>query len=331
MITSYETILSSAVEDGKFDGEDNFQSIIKEMNMLRKSNDSVLELYCISDITGKYVSDSEDVAELNEREDDFREAEWYKECAENADEFIISDPYPDAISDVMVITIDKGIKQNDEFYGMISIDVSLEKLDELLSNLSYDNTSSIIALDSEVVVISNPDKEMIGTEDLWDEEVMEEIKNNDSGYLEFKKDNKDYKLYYVTEESTGWKLMVTTTQDALMGDQVKIYLVCAIIMAMIIVISLVLSSVISKIISRTINDFNAGITKAANGEFTNIKVETSLKEFMDFEKGFNEMEEKVQDIILEVKKSSQKVDSSVNNSLGLSEDILEEIVQVNIQ
>lgn len=329
LIDSYKMILNSAVEDGNFDGDDKFERIIKEMNMLRNSNDSVLELYCISDLTGKYVSDSETVVELNEKGEDFREADWYKESIQNPEQYIISEPYPDAVTDTMVITIDKGIKQNDKVFGMMSIDVSLDKLDKLLSNLSYDNTSSIIAMDSEGIVISNPDKDKIGSEDLWDESVMEEIKNNDSGYIEFEKDNKNYKLYYITEETTGWKLMVTATQDDLVGEQSKIYLICAVVMGIIIVISLVLSIIISKMISRTMNVFNDGIKKAAEGEFTGIKVKSNLKEFINFEKNFNNMEEKVQDIILQVKESSQKVDSSVNNSLGLTEDMIEEIIQVN--
>ncbi|MGN0143847.1 MAG: methyl-accepting chemotaxis protein [Clostridium sp.] len=327
LMNSYETIVKSAIENSDFNAEDNYKKLLDDMNVLKQCDNTILDLYFASDITGMYVSDIFEQTVEDKR--DLREDEWYIDAATNPDTFIISSPYEDAVTGNLIITIDKAAKQDDNFHGIISLDVSLERLDKVLSNLAYSNTSSIIAVDNYGVVLSHPDKDKIGSEDLWNEEVLENILNNDSGYLEFKEDNIDYKLYYETEELTGWKLTVLTTQDNLMSEQKNIYLVCAIVMSIIIIISLFLSFTISKKVLHSMSAFNDGVKNAAQGEFKNIEAKSILSEFIDFETNFNKMEDKIQNIIYEVKNSSKKVNNSVKNSLNLSEGILEEIVQVN--
>lgn len=68
-----------------------------------------------------------------------KERDWYKDAI-GKEEIVYSSPYLDANTNKIIISISKSIKNNGKHIGVVGIDISLDKLNEIITKESVDGS-----------------------------------------------------------------------------------------------------------------------------------------------------------------------------------------------
>src|SRR5699024_1599981 len=101
---------------------------------------------------------------IPESDYDPRARDWYVEAIGN-DDFYISEPYVDARTGDMIITISKAFKALDGMEGVISTDISIDYLVGLISQVEVGEGSYALLIDDKNNIVSHPNDEFKPTED----------------------------------------------------------------------------------------------------------------------------------------------------------------------
>ena len=95
---------------------------------------------------------------------DAREREWYLK-AENADGVIFTEPYVDAMTGDLVITVAKRLMEKDELFGVLAKDIYLTDIVNFVYDNKIDENSYGMLFDSRGRIIVHPDYSFLPTED----------------------------------------------------------------------------------------------------------------------------------------------------------------------
>ncbi|WP_315081561.1 methyl-accepting chemotaxis protein [uncultured Clostridium sp.] len=304
--------------------DDEYDFLRKQFKLLTQSDENILNIY-FTNTDGKIVQllDNEIPADF-----DPRETEWYKKSKENTYEFFIQNPYVDIITNKNVITISKAII-NDDFRGVISIDIDLSSLSEELSNIKYGQTGDTVVVDLTGKIVSSIDPSEIGTDEATKYSTWNYICNNDSGQTMVQHNNKKYKAYFMTSEETGWKIVVRIPNDEFREtERFFVVLICVAIVILTIISSLFCLK-ISKKIGGNIKKIREGLDKAANGDFREEISVDSNDEFLVLAQSFNDMKNNVYELIKDVDNSSNNVNTTAINLANMSEEVSASMLQVS--
>lgn len=117
-----------------------------------------------SDILGMTLgSVGEDAAYIpSGKKMDYRLSErpFYNAVTENRT--VITQPYVDAVTNVLCISIVVPIQVNGEAKGLVCLDLKLDQISNLLSNLSFDKTGRVILVSKENIIIGHENTSIIG-------------------------------------------------------------------------------------------------------------------------------------------------------------------------
>ncbi|WP_294395327.1 methyl-accepting chemotaxis protein [uncultured Clostridium sp.] len=128
---------------------------------------------------------------------------WYTEAVKSND-FYISEPYVDAMTKETVISISKSIKADGTTVGVVGIDVTMETLKDMISDLSLEDGSYAFVIDKNEQIILHPNDELAPT----DEKIFKlsdlsvdygEMLMSQSGQISQSKDIRGNKTYSVLE------------------------------------------------------------------------------------------------------------------------------------
>lgn len=92
--------------------------------------------------------------------------EWYIE-AKKIDTTFISAPYVDMETKDMVMTLSKKVMQGDEFIGVLSMDVTVNTLNEVIRNLADSNGAYAFVIDENEQILMHPDEKYIPKDDVF--------------------------------------------------------------------------------------------------------------------------------------------------------------------
>lgn len=183
-------LLGNSLEETFIDHTNIISSIFKDKNLL---SDMSHNIYFVDALSGNKIN-SKGIVKLNDMEYDLRGREWYKD-AQKSQIAIVSDVYTDIITKKPCITISYSIYKNHRFIGVISDDILLEDIYNLLVKKVY-NYDIYLVFDAYNIIISR-------SEDPIDNNINEikdkwlGINKNISGYINYKdiNDNEIYGYY----------------------------------------------------------------------------------------------------------------------------------------
>ena len=234
----------------------------------------------------------------------------------------ITDPYYDPSSGKVMSTCSAPIYDVAGYYsGCITVDIYLDEIQNLISNISLGKNSTPMLLDSSGVYIYDVDSEKIasGLNIANDPNTSlaaasATIMANESGITTFKQNGDNYLLFYGTVPDVNWKLAVTL-QESEMNASVNsirsfliIICVVAIIACMAIIVGLALSIVTS------VNSVKKFAGNLAKGDFTisNIKAKSS-DELGQMSLSLNNMYESNKSVISQVSEESGRIGQASSN------------------
>ena len=159
---------------------------------------------------------------------------WYKDAV-NADGTVITDPYVDAQSGRLVITVCKKVQRGGQLIGVLAQDIFIDQIQLIVSDLHIDENGYAVLSDSDGTVIVHQVEEYKPTVDASGNEINVNLEDISTGYShEAAQENvielRDYagnisEYSEVTVDLTGWRLGYV-----LNSYEYKRYIVLAIIM-----------------------------------------------------------------------------------------------------
>ncbi|MGN7400690.1 methyl-accepting chemotaxis protein [Cytobacillus praedii] len=265
---------------------------------------------------------------------------WYTpaKTAEN-EQFIITDAYLDAGTDNYLVTVSLPLFKDEKLYGVLGVDLSLEKLTASIANTKVGNTGYVILTDKEGSLLAYKDKELVS-------------KNENISSLPIFKERNDKNIYldidqvtYVSDkdEETGWEIFSVISQEEIksfsnqisqnMSSRIvdadkklqsiftKLLSAQVIIILILLAISIVTSLFFAKYFIQPIKKLSNFLKDVANGDLTR-KMEVKSKDeisalFISVNHmidSLRNMASKMNDLILEVEKDS----NVLNNQAGVS-------------
>jgi methyl-accepting chemotaxis protein len=255
-------------------------------------------------------------------------AGWYKLAVSQKGKVVITSPYLDATNGKIVITIAKAVEKEGNIVGVVGLDFALDKLSESMSKIKIGKEGYLAISDSEGIMISNTDKELIGKDSITKLSYWNEMKSKKSDFIKYKDEKENKFVVYTTSELTGWKMVAILPESELLDDTNKLLYTTLTAIIVVALLAIGVSTVLSRGISRNVKSVQGAIEKASQGDLTakvNIK---SKDEFNALGNAFNIMIENISSLMRSVEASSKAVLDTSGNLTAMAEQSTAAVTQV---
>jgi len=236
----------------------------------------------------------------------------------------ITDPYYDSSSGKVMATCSAPIYDVAGYFsGCITVDIYLDSIQGLISDISLGVNSAPILLDSKGVYLYDTDAEKVSNSTPITSDsnsslaaIGSEILAKESGVSFFTQNGEEYILFYGTVPDVGWKLAVTLQEKEMMESvtSIRTFLIMICVVAVIVCVALIFGLAFS--IVRSVNGVKKFAGDLANGDFTIDKIKTrSSDELGQMSLSLNNMYESNKSVITQVSEESSKI-GKASSSLG---------------
>ncbi|WP_026478860.1 methyl-accepting chemotaxis protein [Alkaliphilus transvaalensis] len=280
------------------------------------SNATVINTYVGTQKGGMYIYPATTLPE----DFDPRARPWYDAALKNSGRVAWSEPYVDTASNEITITAAKTVVKNGQTLGVVAFDVDLKMITEKLAQVELGDSGYIVVATGSGRVLIHQNADIVGTDDIKKQSFWEEVSSNHRGFLRYEFNDSNRFASYVTNGSTGWKILGILSEEELLDDTkiIRDYIMFGSLLA--IIAASLFALFIARRISTPLNLIKEAFGKAATGDL-NVKIEIKRKdEFGDLSDSFNLMITNIKALIYEVTNSSKTV---VETSAALA-DITEQ-------
>ncbi|MCY6370135.1 methyl-accepting chemotaxis protein [Clostridium ganghwense] len=238
----------------------------------------------------------------------------------------ISDTLVSRVTGQGVIVFSAPVKdENDNIIGVMVNSVYADYFTKCLKQVKIGKTGFAYLVDSQGMILSHPDKSQITkiVENEKDKQMVKntnEGKNNDPKLEKYTYEGKEKVHAYVAIPNVNWTLMITrelNDMEEVVMNMRNINLIIAIIA---ILLAIFIGSRISKSITNPINKLVAFMGEAAKGDLTVKSDIKSKDEFGELSLSFNEMTNKMRELVGQINKSVEVVSSTAGILVNTSEN-----------
>ncbi len=263
---------------------------------------------------------------------------WYK-SAMNSDGVIFTEPYVDASTKKLVITLAKKlVTSTGTVTGVIGVDYYLDKLTELFQNFSFGKGTSIFLINDKGKVLIDKVSSNIG-KDLSAYSYIKTILQSNNGFLSFYNEStktQEY-AYYHKMSSTGWTVVAVIPTSVAYAVPMILLRNMIIVSLIIIVLSIIAGLLMAKnAITKKLADITDKIEKFGEGDLTLDvsmdgrdeigRIASSLSVAM---KNVREAIHTIKDTSEQLTLSSEELASASEEASATSESIKEQSERVN--
>ena len=181
--------------------------------------------------------------------------DWYNKAAESGS-MVITDPYSDAQTGQLVVTISEPIIAKDKFQGVFACDIYLDKIVEEVNNLKIDKNGYAMLLTSDGNILAHENEKYLPAVDEEENAVFVKIndvvdyKSNSDGQKLTLNDYNGEKAVYVEDniELTGWKLIYSfNNREFTQTGWFLILFFCIMIVVFCILFSILIAATLKKL------------------------------------------------------------------------------------
>lgn len=255
----------SAPED--IDNYEGTAEVVQEMAavLANSEDDDVLQVWIADDRTDYYMLSTGEKGEYG-----IDDMEWYH-MAKESQEPIISNPYIDPITGIRVVSIVTPVfsEMGTEILGYMGIDVSMESLAELLSEIKVgengfmeliSSVNEYIYTDDHTLIDKNVDELNIT------DEYKKKVRDNYNGTYDFAYEGVQYTAIFKNSEMTKWLAIATLPISEM--NATRNYLIFILVIMSIIVLAGLTYVVIMIVrrMMRPLSEISGGMKEFANGK-----------------------------------------------------------------
>ncbi len=140
-------------------------------------------------------------------------ATWYQRAVERNGALIWSEPYRDAVTGTMAMTISRAIIVDDVFYGVLAIDLDLTRMNNYLTSIQNGNTGNFFVLSEAGEYMMSNDPEKIGT-NIGESDLIKEA-TEQTGYIHYKQ---EVGSYYAKVSRLGMTVYGVVGEDEMANE-----------------------------------------------------------------------------------------------------------------
>ena len=188
---------------------------------------------------------------------------------------------------------------------MMDVSVPYETLEELLGEGVENDKQDVFIMNTDGRIIGSTNRELVGKK-IINESYLSKLKGYDHGYFQSTSNSLPSQVYYVTNPSTGWRVVMYEERQNLVWSQNKGY-VCIIAATVIETLLAIFMSVYnSRYISRPVKKLKQDMRMVYKGDLS-VRTELSdIDEFKELSFQFNEMIDKIEELIAQLKAKDEE-------------------------
>ncbi len=262
----------------------------------------------------------------DELPDDYdpRERLWYKDASDNSGKVIWTEPYSDAGTNGIIISAAKHVRGGDgSAVGVLSLDVKLDKLVQILSDVKLGKNGFLMLLDKSGEIIVSPREGSLGEsikDNTWSKDVLEKYRGSFSTEISGEK----VILSYLTIDKTGWKLVGIMPREDLEIEVIpikdKLGKILIVFIFWGILASLILMALMNIFLLNPIKGIIEIMGKAENGDLSSHLEAKSRDEIGKLTFSFNNMLEGQRNILNQVKETADALGASSEQANAIAGD-----------
>ena len=290
-------VLSEEIDASKYDQKG--AAILTDFHEYMEMNPNVLSVYI-------GTNDGEVILEPQSNSADYNvlERDWYKEATALKGETLITNPYVDAGTGDMVVTIARQVKDQS---GVVAIDIKLTDIQKVADSISIGKNGYPSVFDENRMVISHPTLE-VGTE--LKDNFIDKMYESESGTYEYVFDGDDRILFFATNELTNWKITGTIFAEEIDKSASPILYTTLLVLIAAIIISTIVIYFVMKSIIKPIQSLKDSAVTISKGDLTEKVTITSKDEIGQLGEAFNEMQDSLRTLIQKIEQNAEEVASS---------------------
>ncbi len=309
--------------------KENRAALIKDFGRYVKDSNSLLQVYLGTQSYKDFIAYPNKPVS---KDFDARTRDWYKQAVDAKGSIIFTNPYMDAVTDDMVVTIAKAIYTNNKVTGVIGFDVTLSTLNEIVGSAKIGDSGSTSVFDKNGMGVYTKDASLIGT-NLSNTEQYKAIEKTgqSEGSVTFEDGNgREVSATFTTQKQTGWTIAGSMDKSELSQKSSAIALPILISVLIALVLSTVVFFFVVKKITDAIKSLNQTIRKVEEGDFS-IQVSSNRNdEVGELTNSFNTMVTKIRDMIFIIEKTSSEVKDASQSLLRNTEENSKAIEEISI-
>lgn len=260
---------------------------------------------------------------------------WYR-MASQSDKVIFTEPYVDAVTGKLVITVAKALRDKGKVIGVLGTDIYLTEVINAVNSSKVNENSYGILLDSKGRIIAHPDTSFLPSEKgfktqeqiNWEEystliSTLNSQKTNSNIRIEFKDyNNKDVVFNFCKIASSNWCFGIAVDKSEYQKPLQKLLLgfIGAFFISMTIALIIVLGLIKSMI--KPIKELNDTVRKFSSENMSERVQVSSEDEIGELGKSFNSMADTIREYSISLEK---KVEERTSELKEKNDTIMESI------
>jgi len=309
--------------------KENRNELINDFGRYVKDSNSLMQVYFGTQSYNDFISYPN---KQQSKGYDARTRDWYKQAVSANGAIIFTNPYKDALTNDMVITVAKAVYTNNKLTGVIGFDVTLKKLNEIVGTAKIGETGSTSVYDKNGIGVYLKDSSSIG-QDLTNTPEYQAIKQtgNTEGSVTLKDaNNNEVSSTFTTQKQTGWLIVGSLEKSELTDKSSAIALPILISVLISLILSTVIFFFVVRRITNPIKALNETIKEVESGNFSISITSTSNDEVGELTNSFNSMITRIRDLILTIEETSTNVKDASNSLLRNTEENSKAIEEISI-
>ncbi|QPQ31453.1 methyl-accepting chemotaxis protein [Lysinibacillus sp. JNUCC 51] len=290
-------VFSEEINSSKY--EQNGAAILTNFQQYMKMNQDALSVYLGTNEGALFLEPKSDLKDYNVLERD-----WYKKATALKGEILITNPYIDAFTGEMVVTVARQLKDKS---GVIAVDLKLADIQKTASSIQIGKNGYSSIFDETRKVISHPTLEP-GSE--LKESFLDKMYDSKSGTYEYVFDGDDRILFFTTNELTNWKITGTIYSKEIDKSASSILNHTLLVLIIAIVISTIVFYFVMKGIIKPIRSLKDSAVTISKGDLTEQVTITSHDEIGQLGQAFNDMQDSLRTLIQKIERNAEDVASS---------------------
>ena len=262
---------------------------------------------------------------------DPRTRPWYEAAEASGQDVAITNPYVDAASQKMMITVSKKTADG---RGVVAVDVDVNDIAEVAKNIQIGEEGYVAIFDEAQQVVIHPS---IAVGEKSEESSMESVFATDEGILSAEENGESVEKAFVTNPLTGWKITGTLYDGEIQDETVGILWTTVFVIIGMFGVAAILLYFVLRSILRPLRLLTEGAERIKSGDLTEPIPVLSNDEIGRVSESFNQMSAslrmvllRLDDSISQVAASSQELMANSAHNSASSEQIARAVDQMAV-
>jgi methyl-accepting chemotaxis protein len=210
--------------------------------------------------------------------DDFdpRTRPWY-ETAVTKNDMIWTEPYVDAATDNLMVSVSKPIMNGSELVGVIGVDMSLDALIDLIEGVKIADSGYGALFSKSGTFIAHPQEDFLGVDASNEDYYKKMEKAGEEGIISYTLEGQDKFMAFKTNEKTGWKLVGAVNKSEFDKKGSKVLQPIAITVGIVLLIAVLVSLYITRGMTKSLNEMKEVMAKVEAGDLT-VSIDTKRQD-----------------------------------------------------